>query len=623
MKVAQLYQVVRNMGLRYTLFRVSYEFRKKTGLLAKSFPANPPARNLITLSGWRKLPAVWAFPQQEQLAGICPEELHIQANRILAGEVPFFSSFDHGFGKIDHWTRHPETGYQYPDHHWTAIPDFNPQIGDIKYVWERSRFAHHLVVMRADKASGTDHSKWVFSEIDSWIAANPINRGPNWRCSQEISIRLVNWWFLLQAYKHSSHLTEERWQRYQHAIYWQLHHVFHNIHFSRIAVRNNHAITELAVLFLSRWLFPFIPEAVRWSEKAKGWLEEEIGYQLYEDGTYLQYSMTYQRVVVEVLCLIKAVQKNAGFTLNPVVDDRALQALKFLRTCQDEQSGWLPNYGANDGALFFPLATTAYRDFRPQLNALSVLLTGKQAYSSGGPWQEEVLWWGMPSQLPVAEQPSDGWHSFPVGGFYILRHQGTLTFLRCGNHPNRPSQADNLHLDLWAKGNNVLFDSGSYKYNTSEENIRYFAGTAGHNTVMVGSEDQMLKGPRFIWLHWTQARGARVWETDDGYHFEGTIKAFGQVGGHICQARRVSKHKGSAEWTVADVFSGLPAGHEPLRQIWHPHPGMLEVQPLTSGALNKNTEGWYSEVYGSRVKCPVVEISVEGKEVATKLTLRS
>ena len=111
-----------------------------------------------------------------------------------------------------------------------------------------------------------DHSGFVFSEIESWIDANPINRGPNWRCSQETSLRIFNWCFALHFYRDSETLTEELWCKIQNVIYWSLHHVYHHIDFSRIAVRNNHAITETLFLTLSSMLFPFIPETEKWAQ---------------------------------------------------------------------------------------------------------------------------------------------------------------------------------------------------------------------------------------------------------------------------------------------------------------------------------------------------------------------
>ncbi len=44
-----------------------------------------------------------------------------------------------------------------------------------------------------------------------------------------------------------------------------------------------------------------------------------------------------------------------------------------------------------------------------------------------------------------------------------------LTFIRCGKHKDRPSHADNLHLDIPVEGKNYLTDGGSYKYITEPE----------------------------------------------------------------------------------------------------------------------------------------------------------
>src|SRR6202008_329474 len=94
----------------------------------------------------------------------------------------------------------------------------------------------------------------------------------------------------------------------------------------------------------------------------------------YEDGTFLQFSMNYHRIVVQLLTWgITLCEKN-GERFAPVVYDRAKKSVTFLRTCMVEENGWLPNYGANDGALFFKLSTAHFRDYRPQLQALAATL---------------------------------------------------------------------------------------------------------------------------------------------------------------------------------------------------------------------------------------------------------
>ena len=54
-----------------------------------------------------------------------------------------------------------------------------------------------------------DQSKLVFSEINDFINKNPINQGPNYKCSQEISLSVLNWTFALYYYKDSKNLKND------------------------------------------------------------------------------------------------------------------------------------------------------------------------------------------------------------------------------------------------------------------------------------------------------------------------------------------------------------------------------------------------------------------------------
>src|SRR5690606_388307 len=295
-------------------------------------------------------------------------------------------------GKDYDWLTNPDTGHRYEaSKHWSEVQDIDPTVGDIKYVWEKSRFAYLYDVIRHDQFTGTDHAEWVLGEIRSWLNANPINSGPNYKCSQEISLRVLNWTYALHYYQHSPYLKDNLFQSIIHAIYWQLTHVYSNLSFSRIAVRNNHAITECLTLSLAGLFFPFFPEAELWKKKGKAWFEEEILYQVYPDGTFLQFSMNYHRVVIQ---LFTWAFKSAEFfreRFSTEVYERAYRSIVFLYSCQDNTTGWLPNYGNNDGALFFKLSSCDFRDYRPQLNVLHILLTGHKMYDEGN-WQEDAYW---------------------------------------------------------------------------------------------------------------------------------------------------------------------------------------------------------------------------------------
>lgn len=652
-----LFNLLVNMGPRYVWFRLRYELRRRTGLLKTQFPTHPSVKKFVTLQQWKDLQEKFFFKSREELIanasdGSKPSDapttqnqsegpkssdgwnsepldsLRKQIGEYRKGNLLFFSAT---YYPVTDWLTNPTNGHRYDaTKHWTQIPDFSPTAGDIKYVWEKSRFAFFYPLIRYDFHTKEDLSETVFAEIDSWITANPINCGPNWRCSQEISLRVLNWTFALHYYKNSPALTEERFQRIMHVIYCQIRHVEENIDFSRIAVRNNHAITETLTLYVTGLLYPFFPESKCWKTLGKQWFEEEIAYQIYEDGTFLQFSMNYHRVVVQLLTWgIRLSELNGGRFEN-VVYERAGKSLEFLRACQDEKTGWLPNYGNNDGALFFPLSTAYFRDYRPQLNALAAVLKRENGNL------EESFWYGLNSiyDSKKKHELSDGENhkskienrQFLQGGYYTLRDADSLTFIRCGAYKDRPFQADDLHLDLWINGENLLRDAGSYLYNTDEKWTGYFAGSASHNTVMLGEHDQMLKGPRFVWYHWVK-RVSGAWQNQiysSSQIFEGQIQAFAQVGKNIIHRRRVTKHTGEYRWIVEDWLENAPEKFL-MHQIWHPSDAFFKGFSMRAFDQNSGeiavtqTEGWYSELYGRKEPVKRLVFSTSMRYIKTEI----
>ncbi len=627
-KLTQIYQLWKNMGTRYLLFRTKYEVRRRTGKLQKQFPVTAEPITFKSLDDWRTTSTAFFFEGRDSV--MLPREvspaLKKRAERILAGEVLFFS---HSWKKVKNWHTHPVSGYEYDATlHWSQIEDIDPIVGDIKYVWEKARFTFLLDIVRYDYHSGENHGEWVIEQILSWIDNNPLNQGPHYRCSQETSLRILNWTFALHFYKYSTCLTEERWQRIHNSIYRQLEHVFDNIEFSRIAVRNNHAISECLPLYLGGMLFTFYPAGKKWKVLGKRWLQEEIVYQVYPDGTYLQFSMNYHRVALQLMSWAIRLTELNKETMDELVYSRARKSMHFLHSCQDPSTGQLPNYGNNDGAWFFPLSDTDFRDYRPLLNTASLILDKKNLYTDVTGCLEDAAWYGFDvrrrertSSVTVLPASTE---VFKRGGYYVHKDQDSLTFLRCGAYKDRPAQADNLHLDLWIKGENVLRDAGSYLYNTDEATIRYFAGTQGHNTVMLGNYDQMLKGPRFIWWYWTKSAIASVKEDDEKVILTGTIFAFPQAGKDIQHRRKITKWKNQLVWEIEDELINKPSAL-PMIQRWHPsetgHRSLIwQVTDQEGQAVQAVTEnGWYSSYYGSREQTKDLAFITTGNKLVTRI----
>ena len=483
------------MGLRYTVYRLWYELKRKFGILEKQFIVDTPNKEYIKLDAWRSLDLPFFFNRKSDLSfeQNLTDDLKTRVSNLKKGIVRFFSSQDVELGTEYDWISNPDTGFKYDTSiHWSKIETLS-DAGDIKYVWEKSRFCYLYDLIKYDKATGESQAEFVLNEIETWIVANPENKGPNYVCSQETSIRLLNWTFALMYFRDASELTEQRFQSYINAIYKQTKHIEQNINFSRICVRNNHAITECFMLYFAGVMFPFFPESKKWKEQGRKFLEEEVDYQFFNDGGYLQYSHNYHRVALQALTWALIIGKKIGTEWSTQFHSKIGRSLTQLNSMMDEDSGYLPNYGNNDGALFFQLSDADFRDYRPQLNALAVALHNGRYYENELS-NADICWYNNKSDKKFI--PNKHSNSYNDTGLYILEDEDLKVIVKCSDHKFRPAQADNLHIDVWYKGENILLDGGSYKYNTSEEEVNYFMGTSSHNTVKIGDYNQMKKASR-------------------------------------------------------------------------------------------------------------------------------
>lgn len=611
------------MGMRYVFFRISYILKAKLGWHKKKFPTNPLFKKHITLKVWRDdLPPFFFYGKEiKGLKKQPTKELRNQLIEIKEGVFTFFNKTKINLNVDYDWITNPLTGYKYDiNKHWSEIQDLSNEAGDIKYVWEKSRFSFLYDIIRYDYHFEEDQSEFVFNEIENFIDKNPINQGPNYKCSQEISLRILNWTFALYYYKDSKYLTEERFVKFINGIYWQLHHVYNNIHFSRISVRNNHAITETLMLYLSDKLFPFLPDVKQWSKKGKVWFEKEVAYQIYEDGTFLQFSMNYHRVVIQLLSWGIQLSKLNKDSFEDTLYKRAEKSLDFLDACSDTITGKLPNYGANDGALFFKLTDDDYRVYRSQLDDLRTILKGDSYYNS-----QSSYWYGVKPQK-VTPKKIEELNVFKNSGYYIIQEQDLKTFIRCGGYKNRPNQSDNLHVDLWYKGENILWDTGSYKYNTSVANDLFFRGCKGHNTLSINNRNQMLKGNRFIWYYWVKKTKSKLFKEKNKISFKGEINAFKELGNNIFHSRIVEKNEKELCWIIKDNIKGIENAE--IQQFWQVNPDWIDklVFECLDNERNKIEpiieKKWCSNYYGIKEESIRLTFKTMSMGVNTKITIK-
>jgi hypothetical protein len=112
------------------------------------------------------------------------------------------------------------------------------------------------------------------------------------------------------------------------------------------------------------------------------------------------------------------------------------------------------------------------------------------------------LWMGL-------RQPSPTETIHPNTSLLTAHNVGTAecwASLRSVRFNFRPAHADQLHVDLWAFGENICCDAGTYLYNNAPPWNNSLAGTLVHNTISINEKDQMTRAGRFLWLNPAQAK---------------------------------------------------------------------------------------------------------------------
>jgi hypothetical protein len=413
---------------------------------------------------------------------------------------------------------------------------------DLKLIWEPARFGWVYPLGRAYVLSGEEkYAAGFWKHLEDFLAANPPNQGPNWASAQEVSLRLLALLFAASAFEPSAHSTAERMARLAGVIAAHARRIPPTLSYAR-AQNNNHRVTEALGLAAAGWALPDHPQAGSWIQAGWRELTRALVSQIHPDGTYAQHSMNYHRLMLQA-----ALQAGLlGLAFPDAVRQRLASAADWLLAQVDPQTGGAPNLGSNDGALILPLSSTPFSDFRPAAQAAARAFLGKPAFPPG-PWDEPGLWLGLNS----ADEPPKPLASPGVHRLGSAESWGTL---RAVHFSERPSHADQLHVDLWWQGVNIALDPGTFRYTAEPPWDNTLARTLVHNTIEINGQDQMQRAGRFLWLHWAQASLIQLPKAGDnaitaahnGYHRLGVAHW------------RTLKQVGETTWQVTDELLRAP-----------------------------------------------------------------
>lgn len=591
------------------VFRVGgYRLLGRLGYYRRSIPGGK------SYSGPFWTPESWAMkltPRTERKNG---RDWYRDALRILSGELPFFSAKWQGVGfppKIDH---------NLAGIHWADIDEFSLATGDIKNLWEPSRFDGLLILAVAWLRSGDSRLPQAIEHwMEDWVQENPANLGPQWKCGQETAIRLMQVLLVAELLRRHAGIVAmpaldrfvvEHCRRIEPTLLYA------------VAQDNNHGTSEAAALFMAgNWLLhrpnasSHRKDANRWRQKGRKWLENRIQRLILTDGSFSQHSVNYHRLMLDTVAVAEWWRQQFGDqSFSELYLDRCRAATSWLAAMVDPWSGDAPNLGANDGARIFVLHGLPYRDFRPTVQLASILFDNRATYPEG-PWDETLIWLGIKRPLSAIDSSFGAISQvFLDGGYVKLAAKKTWIILRLPRYCFRPSHSDALHIDLWHEGINIVRDGGSFSYNSNEQEMSYFPGTVSHSTVQLDGRDQMPRLGRFLFGSWLECREL-AHDTKSNKIMAGYRDYAG--GEH---RRSVTLREACCE--IEDNVSGF-SKRAVLR--WRLAPDLWRIDGMmVTGRLGTLTvksdvpvrraeliTGWESRHYGEKTALPVFEVEID------------
>jgi len=614
-KLRTLASLYRDLGFRWMLFRAAYAFRLRSGLIHLQMPQykwtdrpletwlKQPLRaersagrvervffSLVSRPNAVEAPLSPNIPWNKQTA-------IDEADRILSGEIKYFAHEFHQIGFPPNWHKAPVTllpPQANLNRHWPQISDSTTT--DIKFIWEPNRFAFVYTLVRAYVASQDEkYAEAFWSSVLDWAEHNPPNTGPNWMDGQEIALRLMAWTFGLYQFSNSPASSPQRISQFTQYVAAQAERIYKNIGYA-ISTRSNHTISEAFGLWMVGLLFPKLKDSEKYLKLGRELLEREASTQIFPDGSYAMYSLNYHRFVLQIYLYALRLGELNGSPFSNHVYRAATSSIEYLYQLIDPQTGQMPVYGSNDGALILPLNNCDFTDYRPLLQLGSFITKGKRLFESGE-WDEDIFW--LCGLSPLSSQreragvrESQSSMSFSDGGIYILRNTNSKAIIRCTDYRARPSHADQLHVDIWFRDKNIACDAGTYLYSGKGVWQNGLAHTATHNTVIVDSKDQMKMASRFTWTDWSKGKVLKheknLWQGEhDGYK-------------PVNHKRTVVSLEGD-RWLVVDHLNAKHPHHYALHWLLNDFPYISS----DSGVLELAAALPDTELSDSRVKVQV------------------
>jgi hypothetical protein len=622
-KIKTFFQLGPRQSFNFLIYQI--------GLRSGYFTLTTPALEVNTLLDDKEIQPNWflTLPDRNRLNKICGPQINNlmdEADEILQRKIRFFG------GETRSLSFSPEKNPAHWSHYERGAARGN--IKDIKYIWEPARFNWAITLAKAYFYSRDEKYAAAFWQyFEEFNQANPINKGLNWTSAQEVALRLIALTVSASLLENSPHSNPKRLVTLCICIADHASRIPPTISYAK-AQNNNHFLSEAVGLYTASVFLPDHPQAAKWQEKGIRWFNQAISAQIADDGTYIQHSANYHRLMLMLALWMQVLLEKNNLILNDETLNKLAAASEWLSVRLDRFSGQVPNLGHNDGSHILPLTNAAFNDYRPVVQAASRAFQARAALPPG-PWDDLCLW----LDIPVQNQTNTRVPEKEYLEHLVIGSEQSWAALRAVRFSSRPAHADQLHVDIWHHGMNIALDAGTFQYNAPPPWENALAATVVHNTVTINSQSQMTRAGKFLWLDWAQAAVEKmspdsITAVQLGYQNLGIIhrrtltrcKKDGWLILDELQPTPLYSGKITAvlHWLVPDWPFQIQAGEvnleSPLGKIGldislpgQPSVGTLDIFKAGESLItdNKNIHlGWYSPTYGQKISALSIRFEV-------------
>ena len=483
-----------------------------------------------------------------------PEELRAHARDILAHRFPILG-FTIETGPEIHWRKDylngPETERQY----FRLVPYLDAaRAGDHKVVWEINRH-QHLVLLAQLYQFDRDpiFLDEIWRQLESWLDANPFQRGINWTSALEVAFRALSWIWIHHLV--GNEMPAPLRERFLLAL---MHHGRHlEVNLSYYFSPNTHLLGEAVALHAIGVLFPQFPLAPQWRETGSRVVSEQLHAQVRDDGAHFEQS-TYYHVYALDMFLFHGILAGAGDAYRHKLERMA----DYLAAVQGP-SRKLPVIGDDDGGRFFHPFGPRDCFGRATQASCSVWLDLSRSYTREDLYTQASWWLGRAEGSSTAKFPSRFFPDVGIAVMSALDRQILVDAGPFGPWGSGHSHSDTLSIVVRAGERDILVDPGTYTYvgNVAERN--WFRGSAAHNTIRVDGLDQATPVNPFRWSN-QPAVSVHAWKTSEEEDFLDAE----------CVSRGIAHRQQSPisssriSCLIMDEISGPPGKHL-IEQFWH------------------------------------------------------